>query len=821
MASAAIKVVLVVMSVATVVISQDNTKYMDSPVYCGQEFRIGENQVVYVRPRSSVSSSNPPASCSITFTSAQSNTNYKFELTVEAVQITDCALNLNIYDGNGVGGAYLSRLGCSSTTSTGKLYPKSNAVTFHLTRTRYQYSIAGDFSIIVKLYYDKDGADNYIGTDSFPAGAIIGVILAIILLITAGVLLGWCYKTGRLPGMDPYSYPATKTSTQNLSTINTDTKDGESNNGGFVAWHNTEGKNVAKESKSNFDLDDSRVWESLTNVSGSKVSSSSEVISVKPPKPPPNWNSGRNNNTRNNDNNNRNGNSRGNEGNFQRSDANQLSNSPNSRIRGRNRGRGGDINDNNGPYNTINDNFTREGNDRGSGNSGSGLLKKGRQDGVFVNPDKEGYMYDYDHVKKLEGDKQGNSDPKNKTQDFGSELKEAVRRASLKRQKSENQTSDSDANNANKKNDESSDFASSTALNKTDGETTGPDAHSSPKVKKKKRKSSKERKSPKSGRKHKRGDGSAEGSPKKETSVDDDGEAPPEVYAPIFSGDEDNDVSRDYSHMYQPGYQGNRPPVPPYNNQGYPVGPYQPSMPGMYPPGYPQGVPYQQAGQAQWYMEAQPNGQQKMAFAMQTHSQSDDSLGGHHGPPNYTSTPYHRPQDASALVPAGTILDDPHIPQPGTSLMRYDEDPLSGAKTSQVVWTESKRDPTDPPPDSATQVTRKTITRITAKSTKEDLPDNPGPSLQDMSWRAAQQIQATGGQEPQFMSPTRGVYQPNAIQYANETPDRSNASYYVGPREPVRHKKTPPPVIHEDPTRSQAEKAFKDTITLNKESEVI
>ncbi|WAR25756.1 hypothetical protein MAR_011460 [Mya arenaria] len=606
MASAAIKVVLVVMSVATVVISQDNTKYMDSPVYCGQEFRIGENQVVYVRPRSSVSSSNPPASCSITFTSAQSNTNYKFELTVEAVQITDCALNLNIYDGNGVGGAYLSRLGCSSTTSTGKLYPKSNAVTFHLTRTRYHY-------------------------------------------------------------------PATKTSTQNLSTINTDTKDGESNNGGFVAWHNTEGKNVAKESKSNFDLDDSRVWESLTNVSGSKVSSSSEVISVKPPKPPPNWNSGRNNNTRNNDNNNRNGNSRGNEGNFQRSDANQLSNSPNSRIRGRNRGRGGDINDNNGPYNTINDNFTREGNDRGSGNSGSGLLKKGRQDGVFVNPDKEGYMYDYDHVKKLEGDKQGNGDPKNKTQDFGSELKEAVRRASLKRQKSENQTSDSDANNANKKNDESSDFASSTALNKTDGETTGPDAHSSPKVKKKKRKSSKERKSPKSGRKHKRGDGSAEGSPKKETSVDDDGEAPPEVYAPIFSGDEDNDVSRDYSHMYQPGYQGNRPPVPPYNNQGYPVGPYQPSMPG----------------------------------------------------------------------------------------------------------------------------------------------------LQDMSWRAAQQIQATGGQEPQFMSPTRGVYQPNAIQYANETPDRSNASYYVGPREPVRHKKTPPPVIHEDPTRSQAEKAFKDTITLNKESEVI
>lgn len=356
---------------------------------------------------------------------------------------------------------------------------------------------------------------------------------------------------------------------------------------------------------------------------------------------------------------------------------------------------------------------------------------------MFVNPDKEGYLYDYDQVKNLEGDKKEVKESNvGKTQDFGTELRDAIKRASLKRMSDIN-TSDSDVNGAktDDKTNESSDFASSTAINKTDGETTGPEAHSSPKPTKKKRKSSKERKSPSSRRKHKKdGEGSPKSkhhAPKKETSIDDIEDAPPEVFAPIFSDEDNDDTSSHYSHMYQPGYQGQQPPAPPYNQYpgyGNAPYPYQPGMPGMYPQGYPPGAPFQQAGQAQWFMEQQPNGQQKMAFAMQTHSQSDDSLGGgHHGPPNYTSTPY-RPSGGKSLVPAGTVLDDPQIPQPGTSLMRYDEDPLSGIKTSQVVWTDAKKDPTDPPPDSATQVTRKTITRITTRATKEDLPEQSGPS---------------------------------------------------------------------------------------------
>ena len=532
--------------------------------------------------------------------------------------------------------------------------------------------------------------------------------------------------------MSPYEYPATtvKASTENLSRSEAQLDTAGSKNGAFVAWHNTEGKNV--ESRNNFNLEDSRVWESLTSVN----TNNTRKDNIRPVGRD-NWDNRAGNKgfSTQHDNNTRNNNTKS----FQRLDPNQLSNSPNTRIRGRNEIRPPDKNQNfdniKDTYHTIND-LEREPNT----NSGDRLLKgkgtfganneddkKRNSSGVFVNPDKEGYMYDYEHVKKLAGDSENVSKPK--TQDFASELQSAIKRASLRRQKSENQT-DSDGQGLSGKDtqNDSSEFSSSAALNKqTDGEMTGPDAHSSPKPKKKKRKSSKERKSPKSQRKSKKkdhDDNDVSKSPDSKSNNIDDDEVPPELYAPIFSGEEE---APDAAHQYQPGYQGNYQPSVPFDPR-YPMGPYQPSM-----PGYPPGMPYQQAGQAQWYVEANPNGQHKMAFAMTTHSQSDDSMRDNLAP-NYTSTPYHPtssnrqgPNDMS-MVPAGTILDDPRLPEPGTSLVRYDEDPLSGIKTSQVVWTDARKDPTDPPPDSSTQITRKTITRITTKATQDELPDAPNPS---------------------------------------------------------------------------------------------
>ena len=77
-----------------------------------------------------------------------------------------------------------------------------------------------------------------------------------------------------------------------------------------------------------------------------------------------------------------------------------------------------------------------------------------------------------------------------------------------------------------------------------------------------------------------------------------------------------------------------------------------------------------------------------------------------------------------------------------------------------------------------------------------------------MSYRTANQIQATGV-EPAFMSPSRGApalgYHTNSIQYASETPERTNASFYSGP--PGGNKNipgAPGPVIHELPAPNQA-----------------
>lgn len=533
------------------------------------------------------------------------------------------------------------------------------------------------------------------GTSQFPVGGIIGVVLGIVVLIAATILLAWCYKTGRLPGVDSYSYPntATKTSTQNLSQSQCDGNDG------FVSWHNTETKSVTTDTRSNFDLSDTRVWDSLTNITTPR-----KDYNIKRVNPPtvPNAASRTANQT----------------GRFDRLNTKQLSNSPNTRLRGRGRDYYDDKDDDYDTMNEINDNIARK---RGPSESADlmkervdiGKSRDGKSTGAFTSTDKE----------------------EKKTQDFATELQAAIRKASLKRQKSENQT-DSDGQGARSSEGfESSVFDSTSAINDKDidKDKSGPDAESSPKPKKKKRKNSKERKSPKSPRKNKSGDGDAEDSPKKSPraksrksmNIEADENVPPETYAPIFSGDDEPSTSMDYSYQYQPGYQGNIPGAAPFDPR-YPMGVYQPGMPGMYPPG----MPYQHAGQAQWYVEANPNGQHKMAFAVQTHSQSDDSLQG--GAPNFTSTPYtpayNSAPNQSALVPAGTILDDPQVPQPGTSLMRYDDNPLTGVKTSQVIWTDAKKDPTDPPPDSATQITRKTITRITTKSTEDQLTDAPDPS---------------------------------------------------------------------------------------------
>lgn len=119
------------------------------------------------------------------------------------------------------------------------------------------------------------------------------------------------------------------------------------------------------------------------------------------------------------------------------------------------------------------------------------------------------------------------------------------------------------------------------------------------------------------------------------------------------------------------------------------------------------------------------------------------------GLPGYTSTPghdsYHTPQhnyhqmpsnqlaraniNNSSIVPAGTVLDDPQVPPPGGTIIRSAVDKKTGAQVNQTIWTDSKREPTDPPPgEQNPQITRKTIVRVTTKDSKDgQLPSAPDP----------------------------------------------------------------------------------------------
>lgn len=822
-----------------------DTIYMDGPAYCdGRTIPVGEESRV-VEPRGT-GMSNPRTQCVVHFESTYQESSYRFQIVVESAQFRDCALELKIFDGPNVGGNYIRQLGCGSA-STGQFYSKDRSITLQLKRSVSTYVFGSHFRLRIKTYKAADAGEEYLGTYRFSAGAIIGIILGIVVLVALAILLGWCYKTGRLPGYSRDEYPPNYKN-GNFDNVSKSDKGGSEHN--FVSWNMKEVDKTSTTdlSRSNFDLDNPDMWASLTGPPGEKKAEKKER-------------------TRNLGTDSSSGRSYGNNyfktdnqraqydknstakyyENFDRTDPNQLSHSPGSRVR---------RNNNNSKANNAQKETTFDAGGQGLKRTGQSErnyenitnqkskqngLKKRTGSGLFENPDSEGYLYDYEQVQALSDENPQTE--KKKTQDFETELKQAIRRNSMKRQQSGSGSeppgapgsSEAELNKINFSDDNvsiprynvDSDLSSSNpGLGK--GEDTGPDAESSPKPKKKKRKSSKERqKSPKSKRK-----GAQQNEDRDNITPKSDETEPPEIYAPIFSG-EDNSDPASVPNMYQPGYQGNYPPAPYYGDPRYPMPAhpgYPPGVPGMPPTG-----PFQQAGQAQWYVQGGPDGQQKMAFAMTTHSQgSHDDKMGHPGMPNSSSTPYYQNQygapqrynkypnmesgpggPGNSLVPAGTVLDDPQVPPPGTSIVRYDDDPSTGVKTSQVIWTDSKPDPTDPPPDSNPQITRKTITRVTTKATTDELPDAPNPSLHDMSYRTAQQIQASGA-EPAFMSPSRGApalpYPTHSIQYASETPERTNASFYTAPHGNKHIPGAPGPVIHEAPDRNEA---IRDRIVMS------
>ena len=426
--------------------------------------------------------------------------------------------------------------------------------------------------ILVCLSESAAAGQEFLGSSRFSAGAIIGIILGVVVIVALALLLGWCYKTGKLPGYTKDTYPnkdsPNKTESENLSRSNTGIAGAE-----FVSWNqaNANKASTTDLSRSNFDLDNPDMWASLTGPVGGKKQDQEKEKSR-------NLGSGNTGGKghgsnyyyneedyKNRDNRYR----KKSDGtnyyeNFDRNDPNKLSHSPGSRIR--------KVDNNANTAGKDRGELGLRGNGRGVRDPESGKDKKSNVDamkkrtgsGLFENPDSEGYLYDYEQVQALSDENQQKE--KKKAPDFESELKNAIKRNSLKRQKSGNQSdppgapsSEGELDKINFSDDsvsipryDSSHLADSELSSSTPGlgkgDDTGPDAESSPKLRKKKRR---DKKSPKSKRKGEQYDDDGENkSPKSKRKADES--EPPEVYAPIFSGDETNDPGS-VPNMYQPG----------------------------------------------------------------------------------------------------------------------------------------------------------------------------------------------------------------------------------------------------------------------------
>ena len=200
---------------------------------------------------------------------------------------------------------------------------------------------------------------------------------------------------------------------------------------------------------------------------------------------------------------------------------------------------------------------------------------------------------------------------------------------------------------------------------------------------------------------------------------------PPEAFDPVFT-----------TPTSQEQYPGE---FRPYHQPAMPFMPYGmfPMVPGQQTYAYAyQTAPQMGAypgNQGAYFVQSVPTADgdmQNTAFAMQSTrtpkrkgSKGKGGAGGmgHPGSPDYSSTPGagHSSQPDMSLITAG---DAPPDSGHRSMAMKSFADPDTGMQTTQVLWTDSVPDPTDPKPGDSSQVTRKTTTRVTTRSGHGDMP---------------------------------------------------------------------------------------------------
>lgn len=166
---------------------------MDELSTCGQKIEVFETPVI-INARSSITPSSPSPYCQVILETTSRDGAYRLQITIKSVAIKDSTFMLRIYDGQGALNL-LRQIGTSSK-STDIIYTKSSFATIILTQsTNIKYS-ENDFTLEVKGYRDPDEDEPVVGGSKLSPGAIVGIILAILLLIGFGTVLCYMYNTG-------------------------------------------------------------------------------------------------------------------------------------------------------------------------------------------------------------------------------------------------------------------------------------------------------------------------------------------------------------------------------------------------------------------------------------------------------------------------------------------------------------------------------------------------------------------------------------------------------------------------------------------------
>ncbi|XP_046561092.1 uncharacterized protein LOC124270117 [Haliotis rubra] len=778
-------VVLAVSSLTTLLSAQDRIYDMDRFATCGQDVSVFDKDVV-LNGRSNAAPANPPLECTVYLTSGytESDGRYRLQIIIEAIDIQDCKVHVDVFNGRGAYGTYLRSLGCNSM-STDTLYTDGREATVRFTRPSTLYQTAYDFVFKIRTYRDIDEGGYVEGTNKLSPGAIIGIVIGIVALFVVVILILWCYKSGRFGNYYGGGYPEEE---DNVSVTKT-TSMGELNGGHLGKYTPGQPRKLGR----NF-------YQKNENRNGNQE--------------------GRQLNSFNTD-----GQGQGyRTNNGQRLDS-AYDDSYEPYDRDTNVKLNMDKNGNAAEWKKDEGTFERNGSKRAStGSKGQGGQRPLDQD-EQGQPGFDSFARDAPGATKLRSSdrdstrgskrEKKNTNPTGAPEDDVAEASETLLKSAPPSGPKGDLSTDKhffpDSENEGE-NPDSMDLTSEPELNNK----------ASPSAKKRKKKRGK--------------DGNIPGS-----------DLPPEAQEPVFTttGSEapyDPSASLPFTAYGAPSYDAMYPnqygmpygmmpmgggfaPMPGQTYGYYQMGP----IPGAPATGMPGDQQPMMAGQAAWYVQDTPQGPVKKGFMVTTSQEpsqaskkkhrrgrngpDDLSEMGHPGGPGYTSTPgdaltpkrgrKNRPYAPIDPMDISVIAAGGPPPEPGagqrSAVMRAGMDPHTGMQTNQVMWRDTIVDPSDPPPDANPQITRKTLTRITTRSGHGDLPTDQNP----MGYNDYSDRLGIEDETPAFLSPSRPALPPAAV-----TPDASNVDFYLGQG---HHPGAPEAVVHKANSRS---KAFRDRISL-------